>query len=74
MDLPLKLVNGQLSLDNRKCHFSSYNAVGHEAHFVLEFPLYNPIRYKFTFENVVLGILKLFFNWTIKVENSLYFA
>ena len=29
------------------CHFCSYNAIENEAHFVLEYPLYNPIRDKF---------------------------
>ena len=59
-------LDGRLSLfsrDNRLCHFYSYNVVENEVDFVLECPLYNPIRDKFSslFENVVLGSLKSFF-------------
>ena len=47
------------SRDNRLCHFCSYDMVENEAHFVFEYPLFNPIREKFSslFENVVLGSL-----------------
>jgi hypothetical protein len=56
-----------ISRDNRLCHFSFYNVIENEAHFVLECPLYNPIRDKLPslFENVILG--KFSFNWTIKL-------
>ena len=42
--------------------FLSYNVIENKAHFVLESPLYNPIRYKFPsmFENIVQGSLKSF--------------
>ena len=33
--------------DNRTCHFCPYVEVENEAHFVLDGPLYNPIRDKF---------------------------
>jgi hypothetical protein len=41
----------------------SYNAVGNEAHFMLECPLYKPIRDTFPslFENAVLESLKSLF-------------
>ena len=47
----------------RLCHFCSYNALEYDAHFILEHPMYKPIRHKFPslFENVVLGTLKSFF-------------
>ena len=56
-----------ISKDNKLCHFFSY-----EAHLVLEYPLYNPIRDKFPsfFEKVVLGRLPL--NWIIKLTLALF--
>ena len=53
-----------ISRDTRLCHFCSYNAVENEAHFMLECPIYNPIKDKFPslFKNVVLGNLNLSFN------------
>ena len=49
--------------DNKLCYSCSYNVVNNKAHFVLEFPLYNPIKDEFPslFENVVLGSLEIFF-------------
>ena len=49
-----------ISRDTKLCHFYSYDAVENEAHFVLECPLYNPIRDKFPslFEDKVPRILK----------------
>jgi hypothetical protein len=66
IDLPLKLDDGRVipvSRDTRLCHFCSYNVIENEAYFVLECPLYNPIRDKFPsqFKNVVPSSLKLFF-------------
>lgn len=62
-----------ISSDNRLCRFYSYNVVGNEAHFVLEFSLYESIRDKFQalFENVFSsffyeGVCILSFNWIIK--------
>ena len=63
-----------ISIDTRLCHFCSYNAVENEAHFMLECPLYNPIRDKFPslFENVVPRSLKSFFPLDQQVKISLY--
>jgi hypothetical protein len=69
---------GRLSLSleiiYRLCHLCSYNAVASEAHFVLECPLYNPIKVKFPsiFENVVLESLKSFFQLDDQVNIRLY--
>ena len=59
------------SRDNKLCYFCSYNAVENKAHFVLECPLYNPIRDKFPsiFGNV-LGSLKSFFQSYHQVDMS----
>ena len=63
-----------ISSNNRLCHFYSCNVVENEAHFVLECPLYNSIRYKFQalFEKLVLGSLKSFFQLDHQVDISLY--
>ena len=55
-------------------YFCSYNVIENETHFVLECPLYNPIRHNFpsVFENVVLGNLKSFFQSDHQVDISLY--
>ena len=52
----------------------NYNAVENETHFVLECSLHKPIRDKFPslFENVVLGILKSFFQLDHQVDIRLY--
>ena len=57
-------------IDTRLCHFCSYNEVENGAHFVLECPLYKPMRVKFPtlFENVVLGSLKPFFQLGQQVD------
>jgi hypothetical protein len=50
MDLRLKLVGGQLSLSPEMielCHICSYNVIETEVRFVLECPVYNPVRGKF---------------------------
>ena len=54
--------------------FAPIMQLENESHFVLECPLYNPIRDKFPslFENVVLGNLKSFFEFDHQVDNSLY--
>ena len=75
--MPLKIDNGWVSLisrDTRLCQFCSYYVVENEAHFVLEWPLYNPIRHEFPslFENVVLGSLKSFVQIDQHVNISLY--
>ena len=48
--------------------------VENEAHFVLEWPRFNPIKDKFSslFENVVLGSLKSFFQLDQQLDISLY--
>ena len=63
-----------ISRDTRLCHFSSYNGVKNEEHFVLECPLNNPISEKFPwiFKNVVLGSLESFFQLDHQVGSSLY--
>ena len=63
-----------ISRENRLCHYCSHNAVKNEAHFILESPLYDPIRDKFLslFENVVLDNLKSFFQLDDQVDISLY--
>ena len=52
----------------------SYIAFENEAYFMLECPLYNPVRDKFPslFENVVLGKLKSFFQLDQQINISLY--
>ena len=67
-------LNIPISRDNISCHFCSYNVVEIEPHFVLRYPLYNPIRDKFhsLFENVILGSLKSFFQLNHQVDISLY--
>ena len=49
------MANYPISRVTTLCHFCSYNANENEAHFILECPLYKPIRDKFPslFENVV---------------------
>ena len=61
-------------IDNSLFHFCSYNAVEIEAHFVLEYPLYNSIEDKFQslFKNVVLGSLKSLLQLDHKVHINLY--
>ena len=76
---PARSINLPLELDNEQsclCHFYSYNAVENEAHFVLGYPLYNPITNKFPslFEYVVPGSLKSFFQCDQQVNISLYLA
>ena len=76
IDLSFKLDDGRvisISRDSRLCHFYSYNAIENEAHFVLEWPLSNPIGDKFSsqFENVVPKDLK-FFQVDQQVNISLY--
>ena len=63
-----------ISRDIRLCHFCSYNAIEHEAHCVLQCPLYNPIRDKFQslFENVVSGSFKSFFQLDHQVDINLH--
>jgi hypothetical protein len=63
-----------ISRDTGLCHFCSYNTVENEAHYVLECPLYDPIRDKFPslFENVVLGSLNSFFQLDHQGDISLY--
>jgi hypothetical protein len=63
-----------ISRDTRICHFCSYYAIENEAHFMLESPLYNPIRDKFPspFENVVSGSLESFFQLDHQVDINLY--
>ena len=73
----MKLDNGRLFLSLEILDyvtFFSCNAVEIEAHFMLECPLYKPIRDKFPslFENVVLGSLKYFFQLDHQVDISLY--
>ena len=65
-----------ISRDTRLCRFCSFNVVENEAHFVLECPLYNPIRDQFPslFENIVPGSLKFFFQLDQQVDVSLYLA
>ena len=60
--------------DTRLCHFCSYDAIENEARYVLECPLYNPTRDKFTslFENEVLESLKSFFQSSQQVNVSLH--
>ena len=55
-------MNNSITRDTRQCHFCSYNAIENEAHFVLECPLYKPIKDKFPllFKNVVMGSLQAF--------------
>ena len=64
-----------VSRDTRLCHFCSSNVVENEAHFVLECPLYNQIRDKFSSlsENVVprTWIIKSFFQLDQQVNISL---
>ena len=52
----------------------AYNAVENKARFVLECPLYNPIRDKFMslFENVVPRSLKYFFQLDMQINIRLY--
>ena len=63
-----------ISRDTGLCHFCSYNIVESEAHYVLECPLYDPIRDKFPslVENVVLGSLKSFFQMDHQDDISLF--
>ena len=64
-----------VSRDTRLCHFCSYDAIVNGALYVLECPLYNPTRDKFTslFENEVLESLKSFFNHAHKLMSiSIY--
>jgi hypothetical protein len=63
-----------ISRHTRLDHFFFYNAVENEAHFVLEYLLYNPIRDKFSslFANVVPGSLKCSFQLDQLVSISLY--
>ena len=75
----LAIENGQwstipISRDTRLCHIFYFNAVEIEARFMLECPLYEPIRDKFTslFENVVLGSLKSFFQLDHQVDICLF--
>ena len=58
-----------ISKDNKLCHFFSQN-VGIEAHFVVECPLYNFIRDRFSFmlQHVVLSSLKCFFQLDHQVD------
>ena len=58
----------------RLCHFCSYNTIENEANFMLECPMYNPIRDKFPslFENVVPRSMKSFFRLDQQVNISLY--
>ena len=53
--------------------FAPNNVVENEAHFMLEYPLYKPIRFKFPslFENVILECLKSFFQLDHQVNISL---
>ena len=79
VELPSKSGNGRLSLSletTRLCHFCFYNAIENDGHFVMECPIYNPIRHKFPslFENVVLGSLKSFFQLDYQVDISLYLS
>ena len=62
-----------ISRDIRLCHFCSYAAIEIEEHFVLECPLYNPIRDEFPslFENVILESLKSFFHLDHQVDINL---
>ena len=62
------------SRDTRLCHFWSHNVVENEAHFVLECPLYNPIKNKFSslFKEVIQESLKSFFQLDHQVNVSLY--
>ena len=63
-----------ISGDTRLCHFVSYNAVENEVRFMLECPLYNPIKDKFPslFESVVPWGFKSFFQIDLWVDISLY--
>ena len=63
-----------ISRDNRLYHFCSCNAAENEAHFVLECPQYNLIRYKFPslLKNAVLKNLESFFQSDHHVDISLY--
>ena len=63
-----------ISRDDELCYFCSYNVAENEAHFVLECPLYNPIKDKFQslLEKVVLRSLKSFFQLDHQVDVSLY--
>ena len=62
--------------DTRLCHFCSCNGVKNEAHFMLDCPLYYPIRDKFStpFEDVVLCSLKSFFQLNHQVDINFKFA
>jgi hypothetical protein len=55
-------------------HFFVYNVAEIEAHFVLECPLYNPIRDKFQslFEKAILACLKNFFQLDHHEDISLH--
>ena len=63
-----------ISRDTKLCHFCSYYAIENEAHFVLEYPLYNLIRDKFPslFENAISRSLKSFFQLDQQVNISPY--
>ena len=55
--------------------FLSCHAIVNEAHFMLEWPQYNPIKDKLRtslFENIVLGSLKSFFQLDHQVDISLH--
>ena len=75
IDLPLILDDGWLSLSLKTLDYATFTPiVENEAHFVLECPLYNPIRDKFPslLENLVLGSLKSFFQLDHQVDISFY--
>ena len=63
-----------ISRDNQLYHFCSYNVVENETHFVLNYPLYNYIRDKFSslFQNDVEGSLKSCFQSDHQVDITLY--
>ena len=74
------LDSGQVSLALDIIDYATFALVMqlniHEAHFVLELPLYNPIIGNFSslFENVVVGNLKSFFQLDHQVDITLYFT
>ena len=63
IDLTLKLNDGRLSLSLEKLDYATFSPQCSWKHFILECPLYNPIRDKFPslFKNVVPRSLKSFF-------------
>lgn len=62
-----------ITRDNRLRHFYSCNVLKNETHFVLEYPLYNPLRDKFqSHSEKVVGSLKSFFQLDHPIDISLY--